>query len=292
MLSFLPRPVRFMLSFTLFGINTVVACTLLVVVSIGKKIGLATLMVKIAESWIAINGLNMRLFQNIDWQIQGERDLSLKKSYLVISNHQSWVDIVAIQKVFNRRIPFLRFFLKQQLIWVPFLNMAWVALDFPFMKRYTKEEIAKHPEKKGKDLETTRRACEKFRGKAISILNFLEGTRWTPGKHKQQKSPFQYLLSPKTGGVAFVLGAMGEQFDAILDVTIRYPQGPVTMFNLFAGDIKCIQVHIQKILIPSEVLKAAKTYQEDKSSREQVQTWISQLWAEKDELLAQMSGNG
>ena len=71
----------------------------------------------------------------------GGADLRVDGHYLVLANHQSWVDIPVLQRVFNRRIPLLRFFLKRQLFWVPVLGLAWWALDFPFMRRSTRAEI-------------------------------------------------------------------------------------------------------------------------------------------------------
>src|SRR5690606_19888499 len=129
--------------------------------------------------------------------------------YLVLANHQSWVDILVLQQIFNRRIPLLRFFLKRQLFWVPVLGLAWWALDFPFMGRYTHRQIARNPERGKRDMEAARRACRKFRDLPVSIMSFVEGTRFTAEKHARQDSPYRHLLKPRSGGVAFVLDAMG-----------------------------------------------------------------------------------
>ena len=122
--------------------------------------------------------------------------------YLVIANHQTWVDIVILQAVFNRRIPFLKFFIKQELIWFPLLGIAWWAMDMPFMKRFSPSYLAKNPHMKGKDRETTRRACEKFRDTPTSVLNFIEGTRFSENKRVDRKSPYNHLLQPRAGGLA------------------------------------------------------------------------------------------
>src|SRR5688572_19110445 len=103
--------------------------------------GASRVLVAIAESWIAGNSLLMRLFARIEWRVEGLENLRYAGWYLVVANHQSWVDIPVLQHVFNRRIPFLKFFLKQQLIWVPVLGLAWWALDFPFMRRYSRETL-------------------------------------------------------------------------------------------------------------------------------------------------------
>ncbi len=185
------------------------------------------LLTGIAQSWIGVNNAMLDHFTptRVDVRLLDGVDLRRDGHYLVLANHQSWVDILVLQKVFNRRIPLLRFFLKRQLFWVPLLGLAWWALDFPFMGRYTPKQIARHPELAGRDIAATRRACEKFRALPVSIMNFVEGTRFTAAKKASQSSPFVHLLKPKSGGVAFVLSAMGEALHAILDVSIAYPAG-------------------------------------------------------------------
>jgi 1-acyl-sn-glycerol-3-phosphate acyltransferase len=237
-------------------------------------------MVAIAERWIAGNNLNLNATQKIFWQIQLPQDLSLDKSYLVFSNHQSWTDILVLQRALNRQIPFLRFFLKQELIWVPFLGPAWWALDYPFMKRYSREYLERHPHKRGHDLETTRRTCQRFKGTPISILNFLEGTRFTQKKHAKQGSPYHHLLRPKAGGIAFVLESMGDQFDCLLDVTIQYPNGRPTFWQLMSGQVTVINVSIQKIKIPREFVTNIHA-----DYRERLHAWINSIWLQKDQEL-------
>ena len=182
---------------------------------------LTAILTLIANAWVSCNSGWMWLTQKMDWTIQRPSGLDKKGWYFVISNHQSWVDILVLQHALNGRIPLLKFFLKQELIKVPVMGAAWWALDFPFMKRYSKAYLEKHPEKRGQDLETTRKACEKFRDMPTSVMNFLEGTRFTQHKHDEQQSPFTYLLKPKAGGMAFAMSAMGEQFRSVLDVTIH-----------------------------------------------------------------------
>ncbi len=214
MLSFLPGVVILALTTLLASISTIVLVLVLLAFAVLKLLLpiaavrrlLSRLIILVAETWIGVNNLLIRLFtRNQRWEIDGAEHLQRDGWYLVLSNHQSWVDILVLQYVCNQRIPFLKFFLKSQLIWVPFLGLAWWALDFPFMKRYAKEHLEKHPELRGKDVEATRRACQKFAELPVSVMNFVEGTRFTPGKHERQQSPFRHLLKPKVGGVAFVL---------------------------------------------------------------------------------------
>lgn len=278
----------------LLGLNTVVCCTPLFIVSLVKLcLPFAAaqrvtdeLMRHIHEAWISNNKGWMKLLGRIRWQVEGLDGLDYQHSYLVTSNHQSWVDILVLQYVLNRRIRPLKFFLKQALIWVPVIGLAWWALGFPFMKRYSKAYLEKHPEKRGKDLETTRKTCAKFRGKPTAIFNFAEGTRFTPAKHRQQQSPFRHLLKPKAGGIAFVLDAMGEQLESIIDVTIHYPDGAPGFWDLLCGRMRRIDVQFEELAIPAEFL--GKSYDQDEQYRMAFQQWINRLWERKDERLEQM----
>jgi 1-acyl-sn-glycerol-3-phosphate acyltransferase len=240
-------------------------------------------MTALAEGWIGTNNAIFRLMGSLPLDTRGLEGLSLREWYLVVSNHRSWVDILVLQAVFNRRIPFLKFFLKQQLIWVPFLGLAWWALDFPFMRRYTSAHLAKHPEDRGKDLAATRRACEKFRLIPTSVMNFVEGTRFTPQMHAAMKSPYRHLLLPRAGGVSFVLSAMGGMLHSKLDVTIAYTTGTPTLWDLCCGRVGTVVVDVQRRRI--EEWLSAGDYMNDPAFRERFQAWLGGVWSEKDALL-------
>lgn len=291
----MPDILRGTLAALLLGLNTLACCTPLFIVSLVKLcLPFAAaqrvtdeLMRHIHEAWISNNKGWMKLLGRTRWQVQGLEGLDYQHSYLVTSNHQSWVDILVLQYVLNRRIRPLKFFLKQALIWVPVIGLAWWALGFPFMKRYSKAYLDKHPEKRGKDLETTRKTCAKFRGKPTAIFNFAEGTRFTQAKHDQQHSPFRHLLKPKAGGIAFVLDAMGEQLESIIDVTIHYPDGAPGFWDLLCGRVRRIVVQFEELAIPGEFL--GKSYDQDEDYRAAFQQWINRLWERKDQRLEQMN---
>jgi 1-acyl-sn-glycerol-3-phosphate acyltransferase len=238
------------------------------------------LLTGIAENWIGFNGWVIDRF--LPTRIAVDMDATLHRDghYLMLANHQSWVDIIVMQKFFNRRIPLMRFFLKRQLFWVPLLGLAWWALDFPFMGRYTPKQIKQRPELAGRDIVATRRACEKFRDIPVTIVNFVEGTRFTPAKHASQDAAYRHLLRPKSGGVAFVLDAMGEGLHAILDVTIAYPGGRPSLIDLLAGRVREVRLQVRQRAIPDELL--AGDYQNDRAFRVRFQQWMNGLWHEKD----------
>lgn len=294
MLHVLPPLVRGIIASLILALNTLFWCWPLFALALLKLIlpfapiqrALRFAMHWIAESWIAVNSFWMRLVQPIEWDVEGLEQLDLTHSWLVTSNHQSWVDILALQYQFNRRLPFLKFFLKKELIWVPVIGLCWWALEFPFMKRYSKAYLAKHPEKQGQDLITTRKACERYKTNPVSVFNFLEGTRFTPEKHQQQNSPFQHLLKPKAGGIAFVLDAMGEQLHGLVNVTLYYPQGKPGLWDLLSGKIQRIVMRVEVLPIPEQFI--GQSYDQNMQYRAQFQDWVNQLWQDKDQLLTQI----
>jgi 1-acyl-sn-glycerol-3-phosphate acyltransferase len=238
-----------------------------------------------ASAWISINTL-LSYFHcpiEIDWP--KEADWSCNKWYLVIANHQSWVDIPVLQRIFNRKIPFLKFFLKKELIYVPLLGIAWWALDFPFMKRHSKSYLKKHPEKKGEDLKTTRKACEKFKQIPISVMNFVEGTRYTPAKAKRQDSPYHNLLKPKSGGIGTVLSILGDHMDTVVDVTIHYPGGIPSFWEFLCFKVPKIQVVVRTYPIARDLIGDMS----NNETRKKVQNWLNGLWQEKDLLLTELN---
>ena len=289
MLRWLPSPLKGTLSLLLYIVNTLFWFIPLMLLAILKLLPITRwqawmsyLVDAVAVAWISLNNFTTHIFTSIKWRVEGLETLSRKDWYLIIANHQSWADILILQNIFNRKIPFIKFFLKKELLYVPFMGLCWWALDFPFMKRYSQQLLKKRPELKGKDIATTRKACEKFRYKPVSIMNFVEGTRFTQAKHDKQQSPFRYLLKPKAGGTAFVLGTMGEQLHKLLDVTIHYPQGIPSFWDYISGKVHAITVNIKVLPISKELIGDYN----DQAYRERFQQWLNQLWVEKDQQLA------
>ena len=282
------------LTTTLLLLNTVVLiCPLLVfallkLVLPGRGRDYASWAVMwVAETWSEIDKAIFALCIPTQWDIRGVENLRKDTSYLAVSNHQTWVDIPALIESLNRRTPFFKFFLKKELIWVPLLGLAWWGLDYPFMKRYSKAFLEKHPELRGKDLEITKAACELFKRQPVTVVNYLEGTRFTEVKRQEQQSPYRYLLKPKAGGVAFVLAALGEQLDALLDVTIVYPGNKAPGFwDLLNGSISRVIIDIQVRELDPALW--AGDYENDPEFRQTVQAWVNQLWVAKDQRIEQL----
>jgi 1-acyl-sn-glycerol-3-phosphate acyltransferase len=242
------------------------------------------ILMAIAASWISFNTWMIRSLTHTRFIVETPRTLRRDGHYLVMANHQSWVDIPILQAVLNRKVPLLRFFLKSQLFWVPLLGLAWWALDFPFMKRYSRDVLSKRPELAGRDIAATRRSCAKFRDIPVSVMNFVEGTRFTPAKHARQASPFAHLLKPKAGGVGFVLDAMGDALHSLLDVTLVYPHGRPTIADLFSDRVPEAHVRVVERPIPRELIGG--DYENDQQVRVRVQRWINEIWREKDAVIS------
>lgn len=298
MLSFLPPVVRGAIAFVLLVVNTLFWCTLLFAAALvklaiplrGVRNLLDRLLNAIATSWIACNSGWMRLTQKTDWDVAGVDQLRYEGWYLVNANHQSWVDIFVLQHLLNRRIPLLKFFLKRQLLYVPVMGLAWWALDFPFMRRHSDAYLKAHPEKRFEDIETARRACEKFARVPTSVMNFAEGTRFTAAKHDAQRSPYRHLLKPKAGALALALGVLGERFNSLIDVTIVYPQRAPTFWEFLCGRMSRVVVRVHRREIPSELLTG--DYAKDPRFRRRVQHWLQEVWQAKDAEIDALTGAG
>ncbi len=283
MLQSLPPPLLGIVASLLLALNCLFWVPLLLLLAVLKlllpqravRLRLDPLLIRVAEAWIACNSGWMALTQKTDWDVEGIQGLQRRGWYLVNCNHQTWADILVLQHLLTGRIPLLKFFLKQQLVWVPIMGLAWWALDFPFMRRHSEEVLRAHPELRARDREVTRIACEKFALIPTSVMNFCEGTRFTAAKHRQQGSPYRHLLKPKAGGIALALNVMGDRFHAILDVTIVYPDGAPDFWQFLCGRMRRVRVRVQTLPVPHQL--AAGDYAADAAVREAFQQWLQQI---------------
>ncbi|WP_180038165.1 acyltransferase [Acinetobacter sp. YH12127] len=245
--------------------------------------------IQITNSWLSVNNwLIDHVLPNTQWDISIDEDLqlSMQGRYLMTCNHQSWVDTTVNQYFGLTRMPLTRFFTKWELIFIPFVGQAFKILGFPMMKRHSKAQIAKKPELKDSDMEEARKACQQLLSQPFTLLNYLEGTRFTQEKHDQQQSPYQHLLKPKAGGLALALNILGDQIDALVDMTIVYPDGVPGYSEFWLGEVPRIAVNLRKINIPDWVLGG--NYEDDAEYRERFQQWVHELWLEKDQLIESM----
>ncbi|BFT31459.1 acyltransferase [Alteromonas sp. D210916BOD_24] len=222
----------------------------------------------------------IRLFNDVDIECAVHGELAKDRWYLIIANHLSYLDIILLIEFATHRIPAPKFFLKKELIWMPFVGLGAWALDMPFMHRFTRAYLEKHPEKKGKDLETTKAYCEKFRTVPTTVINFVEGTRFTSDKHAATQSPYAHLLPPKAGGVSFTLAAMGELFTNVLDISLLYPENRRhPMMAMLSGQMTKIVIDVNVTPVPELQQQSTRS---DSEFRLYFQDWLNSLWKNKD----------
>lgn len=237
----------------------------------------------VASLWSDLNNWYIKSMP-VKWEVRGLDNLSPKAWYLVVANHQSWLDIVILQRLFNRQIPVLKFFIKDHLKWIPLLGFTWWAMDFPFMKRYSSNYLARKPHKRGQDLVATLKAVKKFQQTPVAVMNFVEGTRFTSDKHEQQKSPYRHLLKPKAGGIGYIISTMGQQINSLLDVTIIYPEKNHSLWDFLCRRVAAIKVDIRHLSVPGKFNSTALAH--DKSMQDDFKAWLHAQWSEKDRLIS------
>lgn len=247
--------------------------------------------IKIANHWINSNNtLIDTILPQKDWRISLPDNVNVNSKYLLISNHQSWVDTSVVQYVSQDRLPLTRFFTKFELIYIPIVGQTFYFLDFPMMRRHSKKKIAKNPALKGQDIIEAKRACALLKGKPFTLLNYLEGTRFTPAKRDKQQSPYTHLLKPRAGGLALAISALGTDIDGILDMTIVYPDGIPNYGDLWQGNIQRLGVDVRYIEIPDGLSSAVQNggYENDEAVKTQMFDWVAQLWQDKDARIDEM----
>ncbi len=295
MLSFLPGPLLGVISILLFFINMALMPNLIIISAVlhaicpipsWRKAIHDFYEEKLPLYWVYGNDIVIWLTTRTEIDIQGTGDLSPKGWYFLMANHQSWFDILLVESAFRGRVPFMKFFMKRELLWqLPFVGLAAWCCGFPMVRRYTKSYLKKNPHKKGKDLEITKKACERFKHKPVTVINFVEGTRNTPEKHARQKSPYKHLLKPKAGGMAFTLSAMQEGIREMINVTIVYPDKDFNFWNFVCGRVKKVIIRYEVTPVPDEL---RGDYYNDVNFRRSFQAWLNNAWEKKDKQIEQI----
>jgi 1-acyl-sn-glycerol-3-phosphate acyltransferase len=285
------------LAFLLFALNTAFWGALVTITGLAKLLWPAgrwrrrcvLVMAGMGDSWVVVNHLIWKLLIPATLEVRGMPELRRHGRYLVLANHQSWTDILVLFVMFNGKSAFIRFFLKHVLLYVPFLGWGCWALEFPFMKRHSRDYLERHPERRHEDFETTRRSCRHYRHIPVTIANFVEGTRFTKAKHRKQQSPYRHLLKPRFGGIAFVLASMGEYLDGMFDVTLAFPglQREVTFLDFITGRIPRIVVVVKEL--PLQPRFNDREVTQPGQLRDELKAWVTDIWEDKDRLLEKLS---
>ena len=244
------------------------------------KIKLAKVSNSIGEYTVYGLKIIMKIMHRDSMQVFDNNKFDKNAWYMAISNHQSWADIFILLVAAHKRIPLLKFFMKKELAWIPFIFLANKTLNMPFVNRHSKKELEKNPNLRNKDYENTLKACKRFLRSPSTIFSYAEGTRNDAAKHKAQNSPYKNLLKPRIGGIATALSAM-PNINVLVDYSVVYKSEKRGAWSFLKGDMKDVKVLIRKYDIPENLKN--KNYSTDAEYRENFKNWIEAIWIEKDQ---------
>ncbi len=294
MLSFLPAPLLLIINLLLISINTLIFSLPIFIIAILRPLLPFAAAQRVCESgnnliyhiWTDINCLIMHLTNRLELHIEGLEQVNIARSCIIVSNHISWTDIVMIGRIFGHRIPITKFFMKHSLIYIPVIGLVCFGLGMPFLRRYSRQQLLKNPKLKGKDIASTKKACRRLVHAPSSLVNFAEGTRFTPAKRDAVKSPYRHLMPPKATSLAIALGQIGTQVECLINLTLAYPENPHKPFiALLKGRMTKVYAHIE--VIDKEALAPhCGDYLNDKQFKHDFTLWLRDLWQQKDELLS------
>jgi len=164
------------------------------------------------NGWILFQGLKIQL------DLTGTRQICPDTFYLALCNHQSWSDIFILQHLLNRKAPIMKFLVKKELMYLPVVGLICWAYDFPFLNRGKKKNKRSGKFNRVNDSQALNKSLAQFLRSSATIMNFAEGTRFTPLKAKKQHSPYQYLLKPKAGGIIAIYRMMAWIYRAAVQM--------------------------------------------------------------------------
>ena len=221
----------------------------------------------------------MKIMHRDSMQVFDNNEFDKNQWYMAVSNHQSWADIFILLVAAHKRIPLLKFFMKKELAWIPFVFLANKTLNMPFVNRHSKKQLEKNPNLRFKDYENTLLACKRFLRSPSTIFSYAEGTRNNSIKHKAQNSPYKNLLIPRVGGIATALSAM-PNIDVLVDYSVVYKSDKRGAWAFLKGDMRDVKVSVKKYNIPEDLKNI--NYSTDEEYRKNFKIWIEGIWEEKD----------
>lgn len=238
---------------------------------------------KLPVYWMLMNKAILQISTYGKWKVSGNGTFNKKGWYVLIANHESWLDIPVLGSVFSRKIPLIKFFMKKELLWqLPIAGLDCYLLGYPILARHSRAEIRKNPELKNKDIEATKKACQEFKKFPTTFMNFVEGTRFTEAKQQRQNSPYKHLLKPKAAGTAIVLTEMSDKLTGVINATIHYDAEDKGLWKFLCGNVNTIYVHYEVIPVTESLIG---NYYKDREYRKNFQQWLNDLWEKKDALI-------
>lgn len=228
----------------------------------------------IADTWWGFCVVLARLANKTDVRFYGD-DVPQEENAVVMLNHQEMADIPVLFVLarMKKRLGDLKWFAKDILKHVPGIGWGMRFLDCPFVKRNWTE-----------DKDYINNLFKKFKDNEIPIwlMTFLEGTRIRPEKveasnrfaEKAGLKPLRHVLIPRTKGFVASIQALREHLDAVYDVTIAYVEGVPTIWQWVKGNVKRVNVHVQRFHIDELPIEA-----------DLLEKWAHKRYEMKDKLL-------
>jgi 1-acyl-sn-glycerol-3-phosphate acyltransferase len=213
-------------------------------------------------------------------QIRSKETLKTDRNYLILSNHRSWADILILQSVLNRKTPPIRFIVKWELIFMPIVGLICWAYEYPFVKRKSLKYTSPKSGKSKNDFHVIRNKIDKMSANHLSLINFVEGTRFKILKSEKYAAGFKHLLNPHAGGLFNILKNYGDRLDELLNFTIVYKCRQPIFWKLLGGRCRHIIVDLQKVQM-KELLNRLGACDGDVNFV-RVSEWLNDLWQEKD----------
>jgi len=209
----------------------------------------------------------------IKMEVEGAPATYPEKFYLITANHQSWSDIFILQHVLNWRAPVPKFLVKKELMYLPVVNIICLAYDYPLLQRGSMKGAVSPKGRFARDTQSLEKAFSRFIRYPASVINLVEGTRFTKEKARVQNSPYQHLLNPRAGGLAIIFSIPGVNVRTLLDATIVYDCERPTFWNFLCG--KCGRVVVKVKEYGLETLSEGRDF-------DSVAKWINSIWVKKD----------
>lgn len=214
----------------------------------------------------------------------GVDQLSQDQPFIMVINHRSHVDIMIIFAFFYDRIPNVKFFLKRSLMYVPFLGQACYLLNYIFVQKISTDSVRKNPKLVHQQREKIKKQCQELTSAPVTLAVFAEGTRFSEDKKARQKTlRFENLLSPQPAGLALAIEACAQSVDQLLDVTLVYDVGFVSVWLLLSGQVSTIEVHLESHSLAE--MQLVGDYVKDRQFRKRFTDWVRYLWQRKDALM-------
>ena len=229
---------------------------------------------EVADWWWGMCVILSRRIYGIHLELYGD-EVPMRENAVVLANHQQMPDITFLMILARSRdrLGDLKWFVKDQLKWVPGVGWGMVFLDCVFVKRDWTADAASIEQTFSRILRDQ---------VPLWLVTFPEGTRLKPNKltasqdyaAKNGLPTLQHVLLPRTKGFVASVAGLRKHLDAVYDVTIAYEKGVPTLWQYVKGLAPVAHLHLHRV--PMDELP-----EED----EALAAWLMERFEQKDRLL-------